>query len=65
MMDIKQKLLMLFEHNKIDSGYFDVNAFSVEATVFTNKIRDIKANNTLLTHEPIFSLNQKRGESIK
>lgn len=64
-MDIKQKLIMLFEHNMIDSGNFDLNAFSVEATVITNKIRDIKANNTLLTHEPIFSLHQKRGESKK
>lgn len=60
-----QKLLMLFERNKIDSMYFDLDAFSIEATAFINKIQDVKANYPLLNQEPIFSLNQMRGESDK
>ncbi|PAF15612.1 hypothetical protein CHH59_03130 [Shouchella clausii] len=63
MMDVKQKLLMLFEHNKIDIQYFDLHAFSNEATVFIKKIQDVKKNNPQLKHEPIFSLQQLRGGS--
>lgn len=54
---------MLFEHNKIDIQYFDLHAFSKEATVFIKKIQDVKKNNPQLKHEPIFSLQQLRGES--
>ncbi|MFC5590079.1 hypothetical protein ACFPRA_14320 [Sporosarcina soli] len=62
-MDMNQRVLMLFKSNKIDSRYFDLDAFNEEATIFTNKVQDVKAKNPLLNYEPIFSINQVRGES--
>ncbi|NEU31822.1 hypothetical protein GN156_13705 [bacterium LRH843] len=61
-MDLKQKLLMLFEHNKIDSRHVDLETFIEEATVFIKKVQDVKANNQSLKNEPIFSHVQKKGE---
>ena len=62
-MESHDNLQMLFDQNKIDSRHFNLDAFSIEAKVIKNKINDVKARNPLLSHEPIFSHNQKRGGS--
>ncbi|NEU30999.1 hypothetical protein GN156_09445 [bacterium LRH843] len=64
-MDVRGRIQILFDHNKIDSRHFDLQHLYSEEAAFKQKIQGVKSRNPLLSHEPIFSHNQNKGEADK